>query len=224
MITTQEYVVMNNQLNEAPRSYSLNVPNTPPGAAEVPQKPLELPHKQEAPRVAPKPSRPPKKSVLLSVGGRDVSPPHGISPPHSGAAPPTNAPPTNAPPIPVKKKNSLHRRKGLAVYDQPDGDIGKISQQFESTSLSHPQPTQVQTSSHNDLPYTVDTAPVAPVTMAPDHDTTKPVSYPSKTKCVQLHVLCSYHLDGMQRWTPVEVSFTTSTETWVTPHGVMMKL
>ena len=41
-------------------------------------------------------------------------PTRGVSPPHSGAATPTNAPP-----IPVKKKNSLHRRKGLAVYDQP---------------------------------------------------------------------------------------------------------
>ena len=190
-ITTPEYVVMNNQLNEAPRSYSLNVPNTPPGAAELPQRTLELPHKQEPPRVAPKPSRPPKKSALLSVGGNrsvdtgDVSPPHGVSPPHSGAAMPINPPP-----VPVKKKNSLHRRKGLAVYDQPDGDVGKISQQFESTSLSHPQPTQVQNSPHYDSPkelrtHTVATSPpVAPVTMAPDHNTTKSVSHPSKTKCV----------------------------------------
>ena len=196
-ITTPEYVVMNNQHNEAPRSYSLNVPNTPPGAAELPQKTLELPPKQEPPRVAPKPSRPPKKSALLSVGGNrsvdagDVTPPCGVSPPHSEAATPTNAPP-----VPVKKKNSLHRRKGLAVYDQPDGDVGKISQRFESTSLSHPQPMQVQTSPHYDspkdlrTPTVVTSPPVAPVTMAPDQNTTESVSYLSTTTNVFNSLYC----------------------------------
>ena len=177
--TTRDYVEMNSQLNEAPRSYSLNVPNTPPDS-EVPQKPLELLHKQEPPRVAPKPSRPPKKSALLTAGGgravdtEDLSSPQGVSPPRSEAATPTNAPP-----IPVKKKNSLHRRKGMAIYDQPPtGDVRQISQQLEFTSLSQPQPTQVQTSSQNGMypTCTVDTSPpVAPVTTPPEHENTKPV-------------------------------------------------
>ena len=186
--TTPEYVEMNSQFNEAPHSYSLNVPNTPD--SEASQKPLELLSKQEPPRVAPKPSRPPKKSALLTTGGgravdaEDMSPPHGASPPRSEAATPTNAPP-----IPVKKKNSLHRRKGPVIYDQPPtGGIRQITQQLESTSLSQPRPTQVQTSSQNDIHHnrTVDTSPpVAPITTPPNQENTKSVSCLSLTnKCV----------------------------------------
>ena len=189
-VTPPEYVVMNSHVNESPRSYSLNIPNTPPGT-ESPQKPIEVPHKQEPPRVAPKPSRPPKKSALLAGGANhssmdtgDVSPSNSISPPHSEVTTPTTAPP-----VPVKKKNSLHRRKGLAIYDQPPAhsEISRISQQFESTSLSSPQTTQVPTTSHNHSSYihthTENTSPpVAPVTMAPDHDSSKSVSPQEKLK------------------------------------------
>ena len=151
--TPIDYVQMNSPaINESPRTYSLNVPTTPPG---VEQRPLDTVHK--APQVAPKPSRQPKKSALLS-GGTSIE----------------QQVKSAMPPVIPAKKNSLHRRKGLAIYDQTDSNI---SQQLESTSISS-EPRTVPSNAvppFNAQPKDV-SPPVAPVTMPTSNP--KTVSYP----------------------------------------------
>jgi len=143
-------------ITESPRTYSLNVPTTPPG---VEQRPLDT--IQKAPQVAPKPSRPPKKSALLSGGTSNVN---------------SEQVKSSMPPVIPAKKNSLHRRKGLATYDQTDSNTCNVTQQLESTSISsEPQTASSAVSPFNALPKDV-SPPVAPVTIpisAP-----KSVSYP----------------------------------------------
>jgi len=202
--TPVDYVQMNSPpINDSPRTYSLNVPTTPPG---VEQRPLDTVHK--APQVAPKPSRPPKKSALLSGGTGNVN---------------FEQVKSSKPPVIPAKKNSPHRRKGLATYDQTDNSINNISQQLGSTSISS-EPSTVP----SDLPpfnaQSKDVSPkIAPVSMPTSAP--KSVSYPCNLADIPQLVLIifSYHLAGFQRWIHQGDSFIILTVTWATLHGTLMR-